>query len=87
MVFNVCIIYIVLLVLYLIYYFNVIVEQPTIYHSQKMEKVYADIPSINQNIYWTIGCHNNLIQYFIYRIESKIDKYKSFKHALRCIIN
>lgn len=75
MVFNVCIIYIVLLVLYLIYYFNVIVEQPTIYHSQKMEKVYADIPSINQNIYWTIGCHNNLIQYFIYRIESKIDKY------------
>ena len=72
--FNICIIYIVLLILYLIYYFNVIVEQPTIYYSKKMKNVYADIPSINKNIYWTIGCHNNLIQYFIYLIESKIDK-------------
>ena len=70
--FKVCIIYIVLLILYLIYYFNVVVEQPNVYYSEKMKNVYTDIPSINKNVYWTLGCHNNLIQYFIYKIESKI---------------
>lgn len=65
--------YILLLVLYLIFYYNVIVEKPQVYYSKKMKKICNNMPSVNQNIYWTIGCHNKYIQYLIYYIESKLD--------------
>jgi len=75
MVYKGYIIFIVILILYLIYYYHVVVEQPTVYYSKKIKHVYKDMPSLKKNIYWTIGCHNNLIQYLIYWIESKIDIY------------
>lgn len=65
--------YILLLVLYLIFYYNVIIEKPKVYYSKKMKNIYNDMPSLNQNIYWTIGCHNKYIQYLIYYFESKLD--------------
>lgn len=66
-------IYIILLVLYLIFYFNVIVEKPKVYYSNKMQNIFKDMPSLTKNIYWMIGCHNRYIQYIIYSIESTID--------------
>lgn len=71
MIFNV---YIIILIIYLIYYFNIIVEKPKVYCSNGMEIIYEDMPSLNNNIYWTIGFHNKYIQYLLYLFETRNDK-------------